>query len=237
MPLPPPLLELARAPERAAVLLDVDGTLAPIVSDPAASTVPEETRAELRRLAGRYALVACLTGRTAARAREIVGVEELEYIGEHGLELAQEAEEWLPVLERFSATTLWPVERKRLTLGFHYRNAEDEDAAVAVLRQIARAGEEAGLVARWGRKVLELRPPVDATKGTAVVHLLHGRGIDRALFAGDDLTDLDGFGAMEQLGYGVKVAVSSPEGPAELRERADVVVESPDELRELLRQL
>jgi trehalose 6-phosphate phosphatase len=237
MPLPPPLAELAREPGRAAILLDVDGTLAPIVADPDASSVPEETRRELRRLAGRYALVACLTGRTAERAREIVGVDELEYIGEHGLELASEAEEWLPVLDRLSESALWPVERKRLTLGFHYRTAEDEEAALAVLRQVARAGEEAGLVARWGRKVLELRPPVDATKGTAVVHLLHARGIDRALFAGDDLTDLDGFDAMEQLGLGVKVAVTDPEGPAELRERADVVVESTEELRELLRQL
>ncbi|HVM17423.1 MAG TPA: trehalose-phosphatase [Gaiellaceae bacterium] len=237
MPLPPPLAELARDPRRAAILLDVDGTLAPIVADPDASTVPEETRAELRRLAGRYALVACLTGRTAIRAREIVGVEELEYVGEHGLELVPEAEEWLPVLDRFSADARWPVERKRLTLGFHYRTAEDEEAALAVLRGIAAAGEEAGLVARWGRKVLELRPPIDATKGTGVVHLLERRGIDRALFAGDDLTDLDGFRAMERLPLGVKVAVASAEGPPELRERADVVVEGPDELRELLRQL
>jgi trehalose 6-phosphate phosphatase len=237
MALPPLLAELAREPGHAAILLDVDGTLAPIVADPAASAVPEETRAELRRLAGRYAFVACLTGRTAERAREIVGVDEIEYIGEHGLELAREAEEWVPVLERFAETTLWPVERKRLTLGFHYRTAENEPAAVAVLEQIARAGEEEGLVARWGRKVLELRPPVDATKGTAVVELLRRRGIDRALFAGDDLTDLDGFGAMEQLPLGVKIAVASAEGPVELRERADVVVEGPAQLRELLREL
>ena len=69
------------------------------------------------------------------------------------------------------------------------------------------------------------------------MHLLERRGIDRALFAGDDLTDLDGFRAMERLPLGVKVAVASAEGPPELRERADVVVEGPDELRELLRQL
>jgi trehalose 6-phosphate phosphatase len=237
VPLPPPLVELARAPQEAAILLDIDGTLAPIVADPAASAVPESTRAELRRLAARYAFVACLTGRTAERARQIVGVDELEYIGEHGLELAREAEEWLPVLDRYAETTLWPVERKRLTIAFHYRTAKDEEAAVAVLRQIARSAEADGLVARWGRKVLELRPPIDAHKGTAVVHLLERQGIHRALFAGDDLTDLDGFGAMEQLELGVKIAVASPEGPAELRERADVVVADTAELRELLRQL
>jgi trehalose 6-phosphate phosphatase len=237
VPLPPPLAELARAPEQAAVLLDIDGTLAPIVDDPADSSVPEETRTELRRLIGRYGFVACLTGRTSERGREIVGVDELEIIGEHGLELAHQAEEWLPVLDRFSETTLWPVERKRLTVAFHYRRAADEAAALAVLGQIARNAEKEGLVARWGRKVLELRPPIDAHKGTAIVHLLEGRGLHRALFAGDDLTDLDGFGAMEQLELGVKIAVASPEGPAELRERADVVVADTRELRELLRQL
>lgn len=237
MDLPPPLAELARAPEEAAILLDIDGTLAPIVPDPTASTVPEATRAELRRLARTYAFVACLTGRTAERAREIVGVDELEYIGEHGLELARDAEEWLPVLDRFAETTLWPVERKRLTVAFHYRTAADEDAAVSVLRQIGRQAEAVGLVARWGRKVLELRPPIDAHKGTAIVHLLERQGIHRALFAGDDLTDLDGFGAMEQLELGVKIAVASPEGPAELRERADVVVADTEELRELLQRL
>jgi len=95
--LPPPLAELAARPAEAAILLDIDGTLAPIVEDPSSSRVPEETRIELRRLLGRYALVACLTGRQQAVAREIVGVDELPIIGEHGLELAPEAEQWLPV--------------------------------------------------------------------------------------------------------------------------------------------
>lgn len=237
MELPSPLADLASRPQEAAILLDVDGTLAPIVADPAQSRVPDETRAELRRLLGRYALVACLTGRPQERAREIVGVDGVEIIGEHGLELSPEAEAWVPVLEPFARGTAWPAEAKRLTVAFHYRTAEDEEAAVGVLEEIAREAEREGLVARWGRKVLELRPPIDAHKGTGVVHLLEGRGIHRALFAGDDLTDLDGFGAMEQLELGVKVAVASPEGPAELRRRADVVVDGPAGLLELLRLL
>jgi trehalose 6-phosphate phosphatase len=235
--LPPPLAELAARPAEAAILLDIDGTLAPIVEDPSSSRVPEETRVELRRLLGRYALVACLTGRPQAVAREIVGVDELPIIGEHGLELAPEAEQWLPVLDRFARGGVWPVEAKRLTVAYHFRTAENEEEAVAVLTEIAREAEAAGLVARWGRKVLELRPPIDAHKGTGVVHLLEGRGLHRAMFAGDDLTDLDAFGAMEQLDHGVKVAVASAEGPQELRERADVVVEGPDGLRGLLRLL
>jgi trehalose 6-phosphate phosphatase len=237
MELPPVLAELARAPDRAAILLDIDGTLAPIVPDPTQSRVPDETRAELVRLAGRYSLVGCLTGRTQEQARAIVGVDEIEYIGEHGLELRPDAEEWATVLDRFAADAALPVERKRFTIAFHYRTAEDERAAVALLENVAERAVDAGLVPKWGRKVLELRPPIDAHKGTAVVHMLTRRGIDRAMFAGDDLTDLDGFRAMDDLPLGVKIAVASPEGPSALAAEADLVVDGPPELLELLRLL
>ena len=237
MELPAPLTPLAREPEHAAILLDIDGTLAPIVNDPTQSRVPDGTRAELRRLVGKYALVGCLTGRTREQALQIVGVPELEYIGEHGLELAPEAEEWLEVLDHFASGVVWPVERKRLTVAYHYRTADDEAAALAVLQPIATRAEELGLRAKWGRKVLELRPPIDAHKGTAVVHLLERRGIDRALFAGDDLTDLDAFRAMEALPLGVKIAVASPEGPTQLAAEADLIVDGPDELLEILKAL
>ncbi len=86
------LRRLAEAPEQAAVLLDVDGVLAPIVLRPEDAQVPEETRAEIARLAEKYALVACVSGRTSADAARIVGVPEIVYVGSHGLELAPEAE-------------------------------------------------------------------------------------------------------------------------------------------------
>jgi len=102
---------------------------------------------------------------------------------------------------------------------------------------IAARAAEAGLEARWGRKVLELRPPVEADKGTAVRALLAERGLERALYAGDDTTDLDAFRGLDGLELAVRVAVASPEGPLELRDAADLVVESPAELLELLRTL
>ena len=237
MGLPEPLVALAAAPDRAAILLDIDGTLAPIVPDPADSRVPDETRAELRRLAARYGLVGVLTGREADDARRIVGVDELEVIGEHGLELAPDAAEWRGALDRVAERAGWPAERKRLTLSFHFRTAEDETAARAQLEGVAEQARAEGLVARWGRMVLEVRPPVDAHKGTAVVHMLERRGIDRALFAGDDATDMDAFRAMDDLPVGVKIAVASAEGPQELARAADLVVGSPAELLELLRRL
>jgi trehalose 6-phosphate phosphatase len=232
------LLEpLAREPRRAAVLLDVDGTLAPIVQRPELAEVPEATRAEVRRLAARYGLVGCISGRTGAEARRLVGVDGIVYVGVHGLELAPEAEAWRAPLREL-AEWEWPwVEDKGLTVAFHWREAGDDEAARASLEEVAERARALGLEARWGRKVLELRPPVKADKGTAVQSLLAERGLRRALYAGDDTTDLDAFRGLDGLDVAVRVALVSPESPPGLREAADLIVESPPELLELLRRL
>jgi trehalose 6-phosphate phosphatase len=231
------LARLREKPELAAVLLDVDGTLAPIVARPELAAVPEETRAEVRRLAGRYALVAAVSGRSGVAAARLVGVDGVVYVGVHGLELAPEAERWRETLRPFAAER-WPwVEDKGLTVAFHWRQAPDEDDAVRELQDVAGRAESVGLEARWGRKVLELRPPVAADKGTAVRALLSTRGLRRALYAGDDTTDFDAFRGLDGLELSVRVAVASPEAPTGLAEAADVVVGSPVELLELLRAL
>jgi trehalose 6-phosphate phosphatase len=231
------LARLSEDPALAAVLLDVDGTLAPIVARPELADVPEETRAELRRLVERYALVACVSGRSGEEARRLVGVEGVVYVGVHGLELASEAERWREALRPFAQLD-WPwLEDKGLTVALHWREAADEQAARAELESVAERAEEAGLEVRWGRKVLELRPPVEADKGTAVRTLLEERGLRRALYAGDNTTDLDAFRGLDGLEVAVRIAVASPEAPPGLREAADLVVASPAELLELLRQL
>jgi trehalose 6-phosphate phosphatase len=231
------LAQLAASPDRAAILLDVDGTLAPIVARPEDAGVPPETRAELERLAGRYALVACVSGRASADAAATVGVEGLVYVGTHGLELDPEAERWAGALHEFAAGVPWPVEDKGLSVSFHYRGALDEAAARAELEGVATAARAAGLKARFGRKVLELLPPIEANKGTAIRRLLRERELRRALYAGDDTTDLDAFAALDGLEVAVRVAVASAEGPPELRATADRVVEDPAALLDVLRAL
>jgi trehalose 6-phosphate phosphatase len=228
---------LSEAPERAAIFLDVDGTLAPIAPRPEDARVPDEARAEVARLAGRYALVACVSGRTGEDARRLVGVEGVRYVGSHGLELAAEATRWRDEIHAFAATVDWPVEDKGLTISFHYRQAEDESAALEYLEEVAERARRAGLIPRFGRKVLEIRPPVHADKGTAVGQMLDETNLRRALYAGDDTTDLDGFRALDGLDVGVRVAVSSDEAPSELIRVADVVVASPAELLQLLQRL
>jgi trehalose 6-phosphate phosphatase len=233
-----PLARLAGDPSRAALFLDVDGVLAPIVPRPEDARVPEETRAELRRLAARYALVACISGRAGADAERIVGVAGVVYVGNHGLERSPDAPAWAARLRAFLEQVDWPrLEDKGLTAALHYRGVADEDAAFVHLEQIAAAARSEGFRTRFGRKVLEILPPIAANKGTAVRALLAERGLDRALYAGDDTTDLDGFSALDGLELAVRITVASPESPEELRTKADIVVASPAEALELLRRL
>jgi trehalose 6-phosphate phosphatase len=231
------LEKLAAKPARAALFLDIDGTLAPIVDDPDDSRVPDTTRGELERLAVRYRLVACVSGRSGARAAEIVGVPALTYVGEHGLELDPEAAEWAPRIHAFAAGAGWPVEHKPLSAAFHYRTAPDQAEARRLLERIESAALEEGFKTRWGRLVLEVLPPLETSKGTAVRRLLETSGATRALYAGDDTTDLDGFAALEGLEVSVRVAVISHEGPGALAKRADLVVASPAELATVLARL
>ena len=171
----------------------------------------------------------------------MVGVESAAYVGVHGLELDPEAARWRQPLQEL-ASAEWPwgdVEDKGLTVSFHYRNAADQEASVRQAESLAKRAWGAGLVPRFGRKVLEVRPPVDADKGTAVRQLVREAGVTRALFAGDDTTDLDAFRGMREAGLELTVCVAarSDEGPPQLVEQADLVVEGTAGVLELLRQL
>src|SRR4249919_4319604 len=229
------LVRLAERPRETAIMLDVDGTLAPIVARPEDAVVPDATRGLVEHLAARYALVAAISGRPGEDLGELVGVEGVVYVGEHGLELDPRAAEWAPAIAEFAESVKWPAELKRLSVSFHFRTAEDEQAAVSELRGVADRALAAGLRPRWGRKVLEVRPPVDADKGTAVRALLEERQLRRALYAGDDATDLDAFRGLNGLDLVVRVAVVSDEGPTDLAEAADIVVGDPHAFAGLLR--
>jgi trehalose 6-phosphate phosphatase len=233
------LAPLRDAPDRSALVFDVDGTLAPIVARPELADVPAETRAELARLAARYLLVACLSGRSGEEARRLVDVEGVRYVGNHGLELDSEARRLAPRIAEFRRAIGRPVEDKGLTLAYHFREEPDEEAARTELQAVADRARSEGLIARWGRKVLEIRPPVDADKGTALETLLRESGAARALYAGDDTTDLDAFRGLGNAGleHAVRVAISSSEAPAELLQAADLVLAGPGELGRLLARL
>ena len=232
------LAALAAEPRQAALFLDVDGVLAPIVERPEDARVPAQTRRELARLDRSYGLVACVTGRTSELARGIVGVDGLRYVGQHGLELEPDAAGFAERIHAFAAAARWPdLELKPLTAAFHYRRADDRDAARVTLEEIATRALAEGFRTKWGRFVLEVVPPLDASKGSAVRALLAESGLRRGLYAGDDVTDLDGFRALDGLDLAVRVAIASAEGPSELGELADVIVGSTEAFLEILKRL
>ncbi len=238
---PDALLErLASEPGQAGLFLDFDGVLAPIVARPDDAAPSPETRTELERLVGRYALVAVVSGRAGEDVCARVGVKGVVCVGSHGLELEPQAESWRRALAKFAADAPWPeaeVEVKGLAVTFHFRSRTDEDEAVRELDAIAESARMQGLVARYGRKVLEILPPVVANKGTAVRRLLEEHGLRRALAAGDDTTDIDSFAALDGLEVAVRVAVASSEAPPALIDAADIVVGSTDEFLALLRRI
>jgi trehalose 6-phosphate phosphatase len=248
-------------PASAAVLLDLDGTLAPIVERPSDSAIPGRTGAALARVVCAYPLVAIVTGRRAAVARQIVGLDDIAYAGIHGFELLEPgAAESRPApalqgvadrapdfAERFDARALEAagvrLEDKGPIVAMHWRGAADEAAAAARAEEIAPDAEAAGLVLHRGRKVIELRPPVEIDKGTAVEALLAGTHARTALYAGDDRTDLDAFAALARLvGDGrldraVRVGVASAEGPDEIALEADLLLGGTEALADLLEAL
>jgi trehalose 6-phosphate phosphatase len=246
------LAPLREEPGRAAILTDVDGTLAPIVERAEEAAVPAAARAALAALAERYALVGCISGRRAEEARRLVGLDSLAYAGNHGLELLMPGEAAVrpdPSLagrEHEAAGFLAAVDGGRLDAAglrredkgpiqaLHWRGSEDEAAAQSHAHEIANEAGRAGLEPRWGRKVLELRPKGGGGKDGAVASLLADRRLDRATYAGDDRTDLDAFRRLRalreegRLSAAVCVGVLSAEGPAELAEECDLVVEGLD---------
>ncbi|HST56615.1 MAG TPA: trehalose-phosphatase [Solirubrobacteraceae bacterium] len=296
-------------PARAAVLLDIDGTLAPIVRHAADAHVPEATRTLLIEIAKRYRLVGCVSGRRATTARQIVAIGTIAYVGNHGGELLRpgattpeldaDVAAWSTRIREFAArvdtSELQRLrvrsEDKHVIAAFHWRGAPDEDAAAAAVCTIAERAQAEGLVVHWGRKVLEVRPPVALDKGIGISTLLRsavggaddgsgsgdgdsgggssssggsggkddssGSGggkddssggtvepvLDAAVYVGDDTTDLDAFHGLRVLVEehalltSVCVAVRSDETPPELALQADLVIDGPSGVRQLLEAL
>ena len=244
------LRPLTEDPRRAAIFCDIDGTLAPIVSRPEEALVREETAVLLSRLGRRYATVACVSGRPVAEARRLVGVGALAYVGSHGAEVLPAGAKRPQMVDAFAS---WEGRVREFVAGhendrdhkllrirledkgpikaFHWRGSPDEGAAEILLVGVAQEAQAQGLDTHWGRKVLEIRPPVPVDKGMGVRALVEATPVRSALYGGDDATDLDAFDALDSLTANgmletaVRVGVRSNEGPAAIVSRADVVVE------------
>ena len=225
---------------RVLLCFDYDGTLTPIVATPAAALLPEETRSLLRSLSchPRYRL-AVISGRALNEVRSMVGLNDLIYAGNHGLELEGNSLRFIHPAARAARTAIEEsagrlrrglagiagtrIEDKGLSLSIHYRQVkpEDLDRALGIIRDITRGPVERGEVrVSDGKKVIEIRPPVDWDKGKIVNRLAReiGRGeADGSLltiYAGDDRTDEDAFRAIGDSGDTIRVGGANVQSAA-----------------------
>lgn len=237
------------------VMLDVDGTLAPIVDRPEAASVPDDTRRAVAALAVREGVhVALVSGRAASDARRLVGVAATWVIGNHGCEVVSPEGEssvdprvapYRPAMARVAGRLRAQIasvpgvvlEDKTWTLSVHYRLADP--AVVPRLRAaIENVIEAPGLLLAEGKMVFEVRPPVTVHKGTAVLALAERLGglAEGAslLFAGDDRTDEDAFRSLRAR---EPDAVTIRVADTEVETAAEFVLPDPDAVRELLQRL
>jgi trehalose 6-phosphate phosphatase len=254
-PLAGHVARLAARPERVAVCLDFDGTIAPIVDDPATARPLPGVVDLLGPLADRYAAVALVSGRPATYLASHAAAPGVRYLGMYGLEEIVEGRVLVdPRLEAArpavaaAATDLAAdpavtgsgahLEDKRYAVAVHTRRVTDPARwAGPVGEAAARVAARHDLEVVPGRMVWELRPQVHSDKGDAARRVLAESGARGLLVAGDDLGDLPAFAVAGELGGGLRVAVRSAEAPAGLLDAADLVVDGPEGVRELLERL
>ncbi len=243
-------LETRLAGRRPAVFLDYDGTLTPIVEDPADATLSAETRAVIEDLRDRVP-VAVVSGRDLDDVAAMVGIDGIWYAGSHGFDLRapdgsrhEKGRAFLDSLDAAEAgltDTLAAVEgarleRKRFALAVHYRQVADDDvdAVETAVRQEVAGHEDLRLTG--GKKIFELRPDVDWDKGRALEFLAEVLGLDpdttAPIYVGDDVTDEDGFAALHGAlrGIGVVVRGEDDDRPT----RADLALRDTDAARRFL---
>jgi trehalose 6-phosphate phosphatase len=211
-------LEVLRQ-QPAALVTDIDGTISPIAPTPFEAVVHSDALLALERLTDLLTAVAVVSGRAPRDGAAMVGLGQITYIGNHGLERIVRGAPWTHPVAEASRPAIaaalseiqvgvlaagdapWLIiENKGVTGTVHYRLAEDPEAAAAMLAPLAAvAAERHGLRVVPGRMIVELRPALSLNKGTAIRDLVRELGLRGVVFFGDDVTDVDGFVALRAL--------------------------------------
>ena len=215
-------------------------------------------RDALETLCSRMALVAAVSGRGALKARGMVGLEGMVYVGNHGLErwqdggilIHEEARQYVPVVREvvealgrgLDAPGLI-VEDKGVTASVHYRlSSNPEETRAAILAFLDSAPAARGLLITEGKLVVEVRPPVAVNKGTSLERLVAETGLSGVIYIGDDVTDVDAFKAIHSISSrgrcrGLALGVVGVDTPPEVEQEADFLLRGVPEVEELLRSI
>jgi trehalose 6-phosphate phosphatase len=227
-----PFLVKCKSARQIMLLSDYDGTLAPIAETPELAKLPEATRGILEKLSRQPRFnIGLISGRAIEDLKRLVGIEDIIYAGNHGLEmegpgfqyvypLAEDVKSGFRVMFQVLKKTLSKisgviVEDKGPTISVHYRQVDPEQVEEVnnIFQRVVGAAKVLNMVKiTSGKKVLEVRPHVDWNKGSAIELLIkqYKKDGDKGMlpiYLGDDTTDEDAFREVNKYAGGFTIFV------------------------------
>ncbi len=238
------------------LITDIDGTISQTAPTPQQAEVSPLCRQYLAALCNQLALVAAISGRPAAEAKNMINIDGMVYIGNHGLERWSEGhsefskdiqdyskvikaaiEELTPLLSMRGVS----IENKGVTASIHYRLCHDPQSAERhILATIENSPRARSLRTIQERMAIDLLPPVKVNKGTATLDLIQEYNLQGGAYLGDDLTDIDAFRAIHtacrDLDFqGFAIGITSQEMPEKLAEEADFTLNGVNDVERFLK--
>lgn len=199
-----------------AIITDIDGTISEIAPTPEDAIVTESMRSELIKIKENFGLLAVISGRSAHNAQKMVGIEDILYVGNHGLEyifneeyqVADEVKKYLPQIKKSAAKINEELcnipdilfEDKEICYSIHFRQCnEPEHVREEIIKSIKKSPESKNLQISEGRKLVELKPPSSYDKGTIIHRIIEDHNLRKVIYLGDDITDFDAFKKLKEL--------------------------------------
>lgn len=246
-------LEIFKNDAKTAIITDIDGTISEIAPTPEKAMVTTSMQNELAKLMEKFKIVAVVSGRSALNAREMVGVDGLLYVGNHGMEFLKDGKLSIhPEVEKYiheiqeageklksgdmSSLEGLIFEDKGICYTIHYRLCSpSENPREKILKTLHDDPECKKFNIAEGRQLVELRPPISCDKGTILNNIIEEYKLEKVIYLGDDLTDLDAFDKLTQMENegkvnGTSILVLSSEIPPYIKKRSTFFVNNVDEV-------
>jgi trehalose 6-phosphate phosphatase len=246
--------------EKTTVVTDIDGTISEIVDIPGDAVVSPLMKEILKKLTKKFKLIAVVSGRSIKNIKNMIGIDEILYIGNHGMEISkngkimvsEDVKKYLPIVKEVTKKIQEDkscqidnimFEEKGICSTIHYRLCEDPDEArKVIINALSNIEEAKDLKIAEGRKVIEIKPKIEQNKGTVLEKIIKDYNIQKVIYLGDDVTDADAFNRLKELKNNGKVdgegiVVISQEIPEFVKENASYYVESVGEVQKFFNWL